>query len=102
MKKELSLAEIFGSNEKVKTALQTAFLKIITTLTPREEKVLRERFGVNSRHKTLHEIGIELGIQRQSVRMIEAKALRKLRHPTRSIKLLEAFYLEFKKSYRRG
>ena len=62
--------------------------KVLTTLTPREEKVLRMRFGIgeNSDH-TLEEVGRDFNVTRERIRQIEAKALRKLRHPSRSKKL---------------
>ncbi len=65
--------------------------KIMTTLTPREEKVLRKRFGVGEKaDHTLEEVGKEFSVTRERIRQIEAKALRKLRHPRRR-KLLESF-----------
>ena len=65
--------------------------KIMTTLTPREEKVLRKRFGVGEKaDHTLEEVGREFSVTRERIRQIEAKALRKLRHPRRR-KLLESF-----------
>jgi RNA polymerase primary sigma factor len=65
--------------------------KVMTTLTPREEKVLRKRFGVGEKaDHTLEEVGKEFNVTRERIRQIEAKALRKLRHPRRR-KLLESF-----------
>ncbi len=65
--------------------------KVMTTLTPREEKVLRKRFGVGEKaDHTLEEVGKEFSVTRERIRQIEAKALRKLRHPRRR-KLLESF-----------
>ena len=62
----------------------------LDTLTPREEKVLRLRFGLDDgRARTLEEVGREFKVTRDRIRQIEAKALRKLRHPTRSKKLQE-------------
>lgn len=68
--------------------LQEATLEILETLTPREAKVLRMRFGIemNTDH-TLEEVGKQFDVTRERIRQIEAKALRKLRHPTRSEKL---------------
>lgn len=62
--------------------------EVLDTLTPREEKVLRLRFGLDDgRSRTLEEVGQEFGVTRERIRQIEAKALRKLRHPSRSRKL---------------
>ena len=61
---------------------------VLDTLTPREEKVLRLRFGLDDGHqRTLEEVGKEFQVTRERIRQIEAKALRKLRHPSRSKKL---------------
>jgi RNA polymerase primary sigma factor len=66
---------------------------VLGTLTPREERVLRLRFGLDDgRPRTLEEVGQEFGVTRERIRQIEAKALRKLRHPSRSKKLKD--YLE--------
>ncbi|MFB0532948.1 MAG: RNA polymerase sigma factor RpoD, partial [Desulfatiglandales bacterium] len=65
--------------------------RVMTILTPREEKVLRKRFGVGEKaDHTLEEVGREFNVTRERIRQIEAKALRKLRHPRRR-KLLESF-----------
>ena len=62
--------------------------EVLETLTPREAKVLRLRFGLDDgRSRTLEEVGQEFGVTRERIRQIEAKALRKLRHPSRSRKL---------------
>jgi len=62
--------------------------KVLATLTPREEKVLRMRFGIGEKaDHTLEEVGQDFAVTRERIRQIEAKALRKLRHPTRSKKL---------------
>lgn len=67
--------------------------EVLETLTPREEKVLRLRFGLDDgRARTLEEVGQQFGVTRERIRQIEAKALRKLRHPSRSRKLKD--YLE--------
>ena len=63
------------------------------TLTPREQRVLQLRFGLeDGRARTLEEVGLEFKVTRERIRQIEAKALRKLRHPSRSRKLRD--YLE--------
>ena len=65
--------------------------RVLATLTPREERVLRMRFGVGEKQDyTLEEVGKVLGVTRERVRQIEAKAIRRLRHPTR-VKLLKGF-----------
>ncbi|MBI3753642.1 MAG: RNA polymerase sigma factor RpoD [Deltaproteobacteria bacterium] len=65
--------------------------RVLATLTPREEKVLRMRFGVGEKQDyTLEEVGKVLGVTRERIRQIEAKAIRRLRHPTR-VKLLKGF-----------
>jgi RNA polymerase primary sigma factor len=65
--------------------------KVLSTLTPREEKVLRMRFGIGEKSDhTLEEVGQDFEVTRERIRQIEAKALRKLRHPSRS-KRLKAF-----------
>ncbi len=62
--------------------------EVLTSLTPREEKVLKLRFGlIDGRSRTLEEVGKEFNVTRERIRQIEAKALRKLRHPSRSKKL---------------
>lgn len=62
--------------------------KVLTSLTPREEKVLRMRFGIGEKSDhTLEEVGRDFNVTRERIRQIEAKALRKLRHPSRSRKL---------------
>jgi RNA polymerase primary sigma factor len=70
------------------TLLKEQLAEVLKTLTPREEKVLRLRFGVeDGRSRTLEEVGREFNVTRERIRQIEAKALRKLRHPSRSKKL---------------
>ena len=68
--------------------LKEQLVDVLNTLTTREEKVLRLRFGLDDgRARTLEEVGKEFNVTRERIRQIEAKALRKLRHPTRSKKL---------------
>ena len=68
--------------------MKEQLLDVLDTLTPREEKVLRLRFGLDDgRQRTLEEVGREFNVTRERIRQIEAKALRKLRHPSRSKKL---------------
>ena len=70
------------------TLLKEQLSGVLSTLTPREEKVLRLRFGLeDDRSRTLEEVGKEFNVTRERIRQIEAKALRKLRHPSRSKKL---------------
>ncbi len=75
------------------TLLKEQLLEVLGTLTDREQKVLRLRFGLDDgRARTLEEVGKEFQVTRERIRQIEAKALRKLRHPSRSKKLRD--YLE--------
>jgi RNA polymerase primary sigma factor len=75
------------------TMLQSEVQTVLDTLTPRERRVLQLRFGFIDDHQcTLEEVGKRIGVTRERIRQIEAKALRKLRHPSRSIKLRD--YLE--------
>jgi len=70
------------------TLLKEQLIEVLSTLTPREEKVLKLRFGIeDGRTRTLEEVGKEFNVTRERIRQIEAKALRKLRHPSRSKKL---------------
>ena len=72
------------------TLLREQLSDVLSTLTPREEKVLRLRFGLeDGRSRTLEEVGKEFNVTRERIRQIEAKALRKLRHPVRSNKFRE-------------
>ncbi len=79
------------SEAVVNLSLQEQTRKVLATLTPREEKVLRMRFGIGEKSDhTLEEVGQDFDVTRERIRQIEAKALRKLRHPSRS-KRLKAF-----------
>ena len=76
------------------TLLREQISNVLHTLTPREEQVLRLRFGIeDGRPRTLEEVGRQFRITRERIRQIEAKALRKLRHPSRSKPLKD--YLDF-------
>ncbi|MGH8678307.1 MAG: sigma-70 family RNA polymerase sigma factor, partial [Burkholderiales bacterium] len=72
----------------IQSNLREATSRVLSTLTPREERVLRMRFGIgmNTDH-TLEEVGQQFSVTRERIRQIEAKALRKLKHPSRSRKL---------------
>ena len=76
----------------VQNALKSSTTKVLATLTPREERVLRMRFGIgmNTDH-TLEEVGQQFSVTRERIRQIEAKALRKLKHPSRSRQLKSFF-----------
>jgi RNA polymerase primary sigma factor len=79
------------SDDVIRINLQESVGEVLTSLTPREERVLRKRFGIGEQtDHTLEEVGREFSVTRERIRQIEAKALRKLRHPTRS-KFLETF-----------
>jgi RNA polymerase primary sigma factor len=78
-------------NELVKSSLKEEIDKVLSTLTPREEKVIRMRLGIGKNTDyTLEEVGEEFGLTRERIRQIEAKALKKLRHPSRR-RRLESF-----------
>ncbi len=71
--------------------LKEQLMSVLSTLTPREEMVLKLRFGLeDGRARTLEEVGREFKVTRERIRQIEAKALRKLRHPSRSRKLKDS------------
>jgi RNA polymerase primary sigma factor len=79
------------SERAVESNLSEQTRKVLASLSPREEKVLRMRFGIGEKHDhTLEEVGQVLGVTRERIRQIEAKAIRRLRHPSR-IKLLRSF-----------
>lgn len=76
--------EEYATNEMLKDEIA----EVLLTLTEREEKVIRLRFGLeDGKSRTLEEVGQMFGVTRERIRQIEAKALRKLRHPSRSRKL---------------
>ena len=76
------------SDSVATTMLKEQLFSVLDTLTPREEKVLRLRYGIDDgKPRTLEEVGREFNVTRERIRQIEAKALRKLRHPSRSKKL---------------
>ncbi|MEN0065059.1 MAG: RNA polymerase sigma factor RpoD [Myxococcota bacterium] len=84
-------ATLSPSENMVNASLTEATRKVLATLTPREERVLRLRFGIGQPHDhTLEEVGQDFEVTRERIRQIEAKALRKLRHPSRR-KRLQAF-----------
>jgi RNA polymerase primary sigma factor len=84
-------ASLSPSDSMVNASLHETTRKVLATLTPREERVLRLRFGIGQPHDhTLEEVGQDFEVTRERIRQIEAKALRKLRHPARS-KRLRAF-----------
>ena len=70
--------------------LKEVVTKILSSLQPREERVLRMRFGINTKEHTLEDVGVQFSLTRDRIRQIEAKALRKLKHPSRS-KVLKDF-----------
>ena len=76
------------ADEASHVLLKEQLLEVLSTLTPREKRVLQMRFGIDDgRPRTLEEVGKEFDVTRERIRQIEAKALRKLRHPSRSKKL---------------
>ena len=78
------LKAVFGVAFPVVVSLEDlrgAVDEALSTLTPREEKVIRDRYGLVARGKTLAEVGKEQGVSRERIGQIQAKALRKLRHP---------------------
>ena len=82
------MTRVLPAEAASQTLLKEQLADVLKTLTPREEKVLRLRFGLeDGRPRTLEEVGKEFNVTRERIRQIEAKALRKLRHPSRSKKL---------------
>ena len=81
------------SDVAASTMLREQLISILHKLTPREEKVLRLRYGIDDgRPRTLEEVGHEFNVTRERIRQIEAKALKKLRHPSKSKKLKDYLY----------
>ena len=81
-------------DDTIKKLLKEQIKEILSSLTPREQKVLQLRFGLeDGRSRTLEEIGLLFDVTRERIRQIEAKALRKMRHSSRSGKLRD--YLEY-------
>ena len=68
--------------------MKAAANRVLSSLTPREERVIRRRFGMGVPDATLEEIGIDFSLASERIRGIEAKALRKLKHPSRSKKII--------------
>ena len=82
------MATLYPTTMRLPPLLKEQRMEVLDTLTPREEKVLRLRFGLDDgKARTLEEVGREFNVTRERIRQIEAKALRKLRHPSRSKKL---------------
>ena len=81
-------ASVSPAEAVINVSLKERIEHVLHTLTPREEKIMKMRFGLEdgSEH-TLEEVGLEFAVTRERIRQIEAKALRKLRHPSRSGKL---------------
>ena len=85
-------ASVSPAEAVINVSLKEQTAHVLHTLTPREEKIIKMRFGLEdgSEH-TLEEVGLEFAVTRERIRQIEAKALRKLRHPSRSRKLMSFF-----------
>ncbi|RYY08536.1 MAG: sigma-70 family RNA polymerase sigma factor, partial [Alphaproteobacteria bacterium] len=81
-------AAVIPLDAAIQANLREATTRVLSSVTPREERVLRMRFGIgmNTDH-TLEEVGQQFNVTRERIRQIEAKALRKLKHPSRSRKL---------------
>jgi RNA polymerase primary sigma factor len=85
-------AALAPTDAAAQSLLRTQVAEVLTTLTPREQRVLQLRFGLeDGRSRTLEEVGREFDVTRERIRQIEAKALRKLRHPSRSKTLRDYF-----------
>lgn len=74
-----------------KNALKEEVASVLSKLTPKEERVLRLRYGFDGHERTLEEVGAEFNVTRERIRQIEGKALRKLRHPSKAKKLKEYY-----------
>ena len=83
LESDLNLDEVVAKNQ-----LKEKITKVLSTLTPREERVIRMRFGIGfNTDYTLDEVGLQFSVTRERIRMIEAKALRKLKDPSRTKEL---------------
>lgn len=90
--RDLEIAEKSGRNPTIGESIRDAREQVLgmDNLTPREQRVLQLRFGLDGgRSHTLEEVGREFGVTRERIRQIEAKALRKLRHPSQKLKVTE-------------
>ena len=97
MKKEYLIDEVIKTNDPLQIAILTASLKLISSLSPKEEYTLRRRFGLNCERETLQSIGNKLKLTRQRIREIEAKGLRRLKHPVRIKSFLNILLKEYEK-----
>ena len=85
---EISSVSVNNCLEELKRQnLKELVSLMLSSLQPREERVLRMRFGINTKQHTLEDVGIEFSVTRDRIRQIESKALRKLKHPSRSKEL---------------
>ena len=87
----LSTETVVSDEDVYFSMFQTEIRNVLSTLTPREEKVLLLRYGFDGRERTLEEVGQIYNVTRERIRQIEAKALRKLRHPSR-LKKIRDYY----------
>ena len=91
MLSNLSTETVVSDEDVYFSMFQTEIRNVLSTLTPREEKVLLLRYGFDGRERTLEEVGQIYNVTRERIRQIEAKALRKLRHPSR-LKKIRDYY----------